>query len=70
MATVLNTYKVIYHFEVGGRKSGVEYSDYVQATASDYNSIRTVLSNNSKLKAGTLVIDSVNEVGHGDGAIA
>ena len=66
MATVLNTYKVHYHFESGGKKSSPEYIDYLQATASDYNSIKAVLSSNSLLRVGTLVLDSVEETGHGD----
>lgn len=70
MATVLNTYKVHYHFEQGGKHSTQEYINYLQATANDFNSLRTVLSNNSLLRPGTLVIDSVQETGHGDSAFA
>ena len=71
MASVVNTYKVHYHFEISGKKSSPEYIDYVQASASDYNSIKSVLSSNSKLRGGgTLVIDSLQETGHGDAAIA
>lgn len=70
MATVLNTYKVSYHFEQGGKKSGPDYTDYLQATASDYTTLKTVISNNSLLRIGTLVVDSVQEVGHGDAAKA
>ena len=68
--SAVSTYKISYHFEQSGRISGVPYSDYVQAAVGDYNSIKTVLTNNSKLRLGTLVIDSVQEVGHGDTVIA
>lgn len=70
MAAVVNTYKVLYHFEQGGKKSGPDYLDYIQASAGDYTTLKGVLSSNTKLKPGTLVIDSVEEVGHGDNAIA
>ena len=70
MATVLNTYKVHYHFEQGGKQVGPSYIDHLQATAGDFNSLRTVLSNNSLLRPGTLVIESVQEVGRGDVAKA
>lgn len=66
MASPVNTYKVAYHFEQGGKKSGPEYIDYVQASAGDYATLKGVLSSNSLLRVGTLVIDSVQEVGHGD----
>lgn len=71
MATVLNTYKVHYHFEQGGKHSSPNYVDYFQATAGDFATLKTVMSNNSKLLGGgTLAIDSVQEVGHGDVAKA
>lgn len=70
MATVLNTYKVHYHFETGGKINGDKYINYIQATAGDYNSLRSVLSSNSLLRPGTLVIDSSQETGHGDVANA
>lgn len=55
-----NIYKVHYHFEQGNKKSSPEYIDYVSAAANDYNSIKTVLSNNGRiLGSGTLVIDAV-----------
>jgi hypothetical protein len=62
MATT-NIYKVNYHFEQGKNKSSQDYSDYVSAAANDYNSIQSVLSSNSKLQAGKLVIDAVQNVG-------
>jgi hypothetical protein len=68
--SVVNTYKVHYHFEQGGKKSGPEYYDFCQASAGDYSSLKTVLSNNARLKPGTLVIDSVEEIAHADSAIA
>ncbi len=67
---VVNTYKVHYHFAQGGKTSSMEYIDYVQSADSKYDTIVAVISSNSKLRPGTLVIDSVEEVGHGDGAIA
>ena len=70
MATVLNTYKCTYHFEQGGKHSSQNYQDYIQATASDFNSLKTVLSNNSRIRPGTLVFDSVQEIGRGDNCIA
>ena len=70
MAAVVSTYKVTYHFEQGGKKSGGDFINYLQASAGDYNSLKTVFSNNSKLMAGTLVFDSVQKVGHGDVALA
>lgn len=72
MAAVVNTYKVTFHFEQGNppRKSSSDETAYIQASAGDYTSLKTVLSNNSRIRPGTLVIDSVQEVGHGDQAIA
>lgn len=70
MATVVNTYKVAYHFEQGGKKSGGDYINYLQASGGDYASLKTVLSSNNKLLPGTLVIDSVQEIGHGEVALA
>lgn len=72
---VVNVHKVAYHFEQGGVKSSQDYIDYVQTSTgavatTTYSAIKTVLSNNSRLRPGTLVIDSVQEVGHGDGALA
>ena len=59
MAGTLNVYNVDYHFEVGGKISGGNYYASVGAAANDYNSILTVLTNNSLLRPGTLVIDNV-----------
>jgi len=60
MAGTTNIYKVHYHFEYSGKKASPEYIDWVSASANDYNSIKTVLNNNSKLLGGgTLVIDAV-----------
>lgn len=72
MASVVNTYKVHYHFEQAGKKASPEYIDYVQASASDYATIKGVLSSNSRLRGNntTLAIDSIQEVGHGDSCIA
>ncbi len=60
MSGSTNVYRVHYHFENAGKQSSPEYLDYVSVAAGDYNSIKTVLSNNSRLRgSGTLVIDQV-----------
>jgi hypothetical protein len=60
MAGTTQVFNVNYHFEVGGKIVGVIQQATVSAAAQDYNSIRTVLSNNSLLSSpGTLVIDKV-----------
>lgn len=60
-----NVYKIHYHFEGGnGKKISPDYVDYVSAAANDYNSLKSVLSSNSKLLgSGTLIITSVINVG-------
>jgi hypothetical protein len=64
MSGTTNVYKVHYHFENNGKKSSPEYIDYVSASASDYNSLKTVLNNNGRiLGGGTLVIDAVQSSG-------
>jgi hypothetical protein len=76
MAGTTNIYKIHYHFE--GQKGGTaaqggciakispEYIDYISASAGDYTSLKTVLSNNSKLLGtGTLVISAVHNLGLG-----
>ena len=62
MAGTTQIYQVDYHFEVGGKICGPPgYQAVVSAAANDYNSIRTVLSNNGLLLgSGTLVIDQVS----------
>jgi hypothetical protein len=56
-----NVYKVHYHFENSGKKSSMDYSDYVSAASNDYESIKTVLSNNGRMiGGGKLVIDSIS----------
>ena len=71
MATPVNTYKVHFHLERAGKKASPDYIEYVQAAAGDFNSLQTVLSSNGKIRGGnTLVIDSVQEVGHGDTTLA
>ena len=67
MAGTTNLYKVTYHFEISGKKSGPEYVAHVNAAANDFNSIKTVLSNNSLAVKGpgTLVIDDVVNMGAG-----
>jgi hypothetical protein len=66
-----NIYRVVYHFEVNGKSSGSQhsYSDYVSVASADYNSIKTVLSNNNKLQAGTLVIDGIHSMPSGSGTV-
>ncbi|MGO9590672.1 MAG: hypothetical protein ACLP3K_11595 [Candidatus Acidiferrales bacterium] len=70
MASVAKTYRVMYHFETSGKKSSSDYAAYIQASASDYTTLKGVLSSNSLLLTGALVLDSVQEVGHADVAIA
>ncbi len=48
MAAQLNL-KVLFHFEVVGRKSGPELSRYCQPTANTYDAIKTSLSNGGSL---------------------
>ena len=59
MAGTTNVYNVDYHFETGGKINGPQYYDSVSAAANDYTSILTVLTNNGRLRPGTLVIDNV-----------
>lgn len=70
MASPVNTYKCVYHFEQGGKKASMEQYQYIQAANSSYATLKAVLSSNSLLQPGTLVFDSVEEVGHGDNCIA
>jgi hypothetical protein len=70
MAGTTNIYKVHYHFEAGGKKTSPEYIDWVSASANDFNSLRTVLSNNSRLLGpGTLVIDACMSAPSGSGVL-
>jgi hypothetical protein len=63
-------YKIHYHFEFNGKKSSPEYIDYVSVASADYNSIKTVLSNNGKLLgSGTLQITAVQAHPSGSGTI-
>ena len=65
-----NIYKVHYHFEFSGKNASPAYTDYVSAAANDYESIKTVLANNSRLLgSGKLVIDSVAASPSGSGTI-
>lgn len=57
MAT--NILKVHYHFEQGGKKASSDYIDYVSVASADFNSIQTVLSNNGKIRPGTLILSAV-----------
>jgi hypothetical protein len=70
MAAVVNEYKCEWHFEVSGKRSGEHYVGYIQAADSKYDTLNNVLSSNSKLKNGTVVFDSVQEIAHGEAAIA
>lgn len=64
--TTTNVYKIHYHFEAGGKKISPDYVDYVSAAGNDYNSLKTVLSNNNRLLGpGTLVIDAVQNLPSG-----
>lgn len=64
-----NVYRVTYHFEVGGKRSSETFQDNVVASDSTFNSINTVLNNNSKLQnqagssiAKTLVIETIGHI--------
>jgi hypothetical protein len=48
----------------------MEYVDYIQAADAKYDTLKAVVSSNTRLRVGTFTIDSVEEVGHGDDAIA
>lgn len=60
-----NLYRVIYHFESGGKRVSDTFQDTILASASDYNTLAGVLSSNSKTNngKGTLVISSMGHVG-------
>ena len=63
MASVVQLYKVHAHREVNGKKSGPDYIEYVEAAASDYNSIVAVLNSNSKVPGqGTIQLSAVTQV--------
>lgn len=64
MATT-NVYRVIYHGEVAGKIVGTTQQAVLGAAANDFNTIRAVLSSNSLLPQGTLVIDEVNALPSG-----
>lgn len=68
MAGTTSVLKIHYHFESSGRKSSQDYIDYV-ASANDYTSIKTVLSNNSRLQGGTLVIDAAQNMPSGSSTV-
>ena len=70
MAGTTMVVKVHYHFELSGRKSSPEYIDYVSVASNDYNSIKTVLSNNNRLLGpGTLQISCAQQCPSGAGTI-
>lgn len=56
-------YRVTYHFEKNGRRISETFQDNCIAADSTFSSINTVLANNNKLGAGTLVIEGVYHVG-------
>ena len=59
-----NVYRVTYHFEKSGKRASDTQQDNVIASDSTFNSISTVLNNNSKTNngIGTLVIESVQHI--------
>lgn len=59
-----NLYRVTYHFEVGGKRISDTFQDNIIASASDYNSLASVLSSNSKTNngKGTLVISGQGHI--------
>jgi hypothetical protein len=58
-------YKVLYHWERGGRKINQELSAYVDCADQSYNTIRSVIVTNQSQSHGgdTFVIDDVRQVG-------
>jgi hypothetical protein len=58
-------YKVLYHWERGGKKVNHELSAYVDCADQSYNTIRNVIVTNQTQSHGgdTFVIDSVQNVG-------
>ena len=58
-------YRVTYHFETNGKRISDTSQDNVAASGSDYASLSSVLSSNSKTNGGkgTLVIESIGHVG-------
>lgn len=63
MAAV-NTYKVHYYLETSGKKSSVDYYDYVQAVDSKETTIQAVLNTNSRPgSSATRHIYSIANVG-------
>lgn len=69
MAGTTQVLKVHYHFETNGKKTSQDYQDVVSSADSKYDTIRTVLSNNSRLRLGTLVIDAAVSTPSGNGTI-
>ena len=63
MAAVVQVYKVHGHREVNGKKATVDFVEYVEAAAGDYNSIVAFLNSNARFPGqGTIVLSSVQQV--------
>jgi hypothetical protein len=63
MAAVVNTYKIHAHRESGGRKVTSDFIEYVQASASDFETLKAVLVANNKIPgSGTIQISSAQMV--------
>ena len=62
---VNNVYRVVYHFEKGGKRVSDTASDFVIAADSTYGSLNTVLANNGKTNngVGSLAIETFTHVG-------
>lgn len=62
-----NIYRIVYHFEKGGKRVSDTQTDVIIASDSTFNSINTVLSNNSKTNngIGSLVIETIAHVSAG-----
>ena len=69
MAGTTQICKIHYHFEQGGKKASQDYIDYVSVADTKYETIKTVLNNNSRLQGGTLVIDACMSSPSGSGTI-
>jgi len=55
MSVANNVYKVHYGYEVNGKETNGEFVDYVQASDTKEDTIRTVLSNNGKARPGATI---------------
>jgi hypothetical protein len=63
MAAVVNTYKVHGHKEINGKKASVDFIEYVQAAAGDFETLKAVLVSNNRFPgSGSIQITSAQMV--------